>query len=104
MSPTDEQVQVNGVVDVPGSGEPLNGPLTVNAADVQLVVGPEHDTPVFPTLPQFEQVPLVVQDDTVLVEPFDQPTAEQSVCELDSKPVSPTFTQPLQVPLVWFVL
>ena len=40
----------------------------------QVVVGPEQDTPGFPTLEQVEQVPLVVQDDTVVVAPFDQPT------------------------------
>jgi hypothetical protein len=72
LSPTLEQVQVNDVVGVPGSGEPFTMD-DENAADVQVVVGPEQDTPVFPTLPQFEQVPLVVQDDTVVVEPFDQP-------------------------------
>ena len=100
MSPTLEQVQVNAVVEVPGIGPPLKGPLTLNEAEVQVVLAPEQEAPVLPTLLQDEQVPDVVHELTVCVEVVDQPTAEQSVCESDSKPVSPTLEQLKQVPLV----
>ena len=59
---------------------------------------------VAPTLLQDEQLPLAVQEVTVEVDAEPKPTALQTVCELDSKPTSPTSLHPLQVPLVWFEL
>jgi hypothetical protein len=101
LSPNLEQVQVNDDVGVPDNGPPLNGPEVTNAALVQVVVAPEQVTTVAPTLLQEEQVPLAVQDVTVEVDPELKPTALQTVCELDSKPVFPTLLQELQVPEVW---
>jgi hypothetical protein len=72
-----------------------------NAALVQLVVAPEQVTTVAPTLLQEEQVPLDEQDVTVEVDAEPKPTPLQTVCELDSKPTSPTLLHPEQVPEVW---